>query len=69
MATEQERIEELKQAVLKKLGMTEVPARIQVAWDNMLDLVALHGDSALDDLVGAIRFEIEHPYGMKVDAP
>jgi hypothetical protein len=69
MATEQERIEELKRTVLAKLDMQELPERIHVAWDSILDLVALHGESVLDDFVEGIRFELAHPYGEKVDTP
>lgn len=69
MATCEERRAELKAEVLRRLGMDEVPARIQVAWNSIADLVDLHGPGVLDELVGGIRYNLAHPYGEKRDCP
>lgn len=50
----------LKVQVLKSLGVEELPEKIKVSdWGALVDLVELHGPSALDSVVEGLRFEMQ----------
>jgi hypothetical protein len=50
--------EEAKRIVLEKVGVAELPDRIQADWDGLPMLCDLHGESALDDVASMIRREM-----------
>jgi hypothetical protein len=51
----EKRRSEMRAEFLRRLGVTELPKHVQVDTDVIVDLVDLHGDAALDELVQCTR--------------